>query len=165
MKEHSGAFESIRVFFCLFLATSQWGCGERLPPGPELFPVNGTVILDGKPLAGATVLFHPRPGTAGNGGFGVTDDQGKFTLTDNTGKPGCPAGEYGVTFSKLVQKDGSPVPPGPAGDQVDKKESIPRVYTVFNPYAIVQGAEVKAPSATFDFTLDSKLKAPPSLYE
>lgn len=165
LKEHSHAFNLVKSVFYLFLAAQLWGCGARPAPGPELFPVEGTAMLDGKPLTKATVQFHPRPGTSGNGGFGVTDEQGKFKLINSAGNPGCPAGEYGVTFSKFVQPDGSPIPPGPAGDQVDKKESIPRVYTVFNPFAIVQGAEVKAPSATFDFMLDSKLKPPPSLYE
>lgn len=130
-----------------------------------MIPTSGTVWLDGKPLAGATVMFNPVPGTKGNGGFGVTDAEGKFKLTDYQENPGCPEGDYGVTFTKITQPDGSPIPPGAQRGEVGMVEQMPLVYTVFAAHAIVQGAKVKGPEAIFDFRLDSKLKPPPGLLQ
>ena len=141
------------------------GCGSGVEPGPPLIPVTGTARLDGKPLVGATVMFNPTPGTPGNGGFGVTDAEGKFTLTDYSGNPGCPEGDYGVTFTKITQPDGSPIPPGAQRGEVGMVEQMPPVYTVFKPHAIIQGAKVKPPSSQLEFILDSKLKPPPSFYQ
>ena len=51
------------------------GCGQG--NRPELGQVNGTVTLDGRPLANATVLFKPQ---TGRGSFGVTDQDGQYEL-------------------------------------------------------------------------------------
>lgn len=127
-----------------------------------MVPVTGTALLDGKPLVGATVMFNPTGSTKGTGGFGLTDADGKFTLTDFQSNPGCAPGEYGVTFSKMTQPDGSPIPPGAQRGEVGMVEQIPPVYAQFKPHAIIQGATVKAPESKFDFRLDSKLRAPMS---
>lgn len=141
------------------------GCGGKVDSGPALVPVTGKVILDGKPLVGATVTFNPTQGTPGNGAFGVTDAEGKFTLTDYSLNPGCPAGDYGVTFSRMTQPDGSPIPNGANRGEVGMVEQMPTVYTIFKPHAIIQGAKVPASGAQFDFLLDSKLRPPPSLFQ
>lgn len=155
----------LSVFVLAVLVTTLSGCGgPRRPEGPPLIPVTGTVQLDGKPLAGATVTFNPLAGTKGNGGFAVTDADGKFTLTDYAERPGCPEGEYGVTFSRMTQTDGSPIPPGSSPETVKMVEQIPRVYNEFKPGAVITNAKVKAPSSTFDFVLDSKLKPPPNFF-
>ncbi len=71
------------------------GCG---PGGPQLAPVEGVVTLDGTPLEGATVLFHPAEG--GKPATGTTDAQGKFTLiTRNLGE-GAQVGMNNVSVSK-----------------------------------------------------------------
>ncbi|MBI1345465.1 hypothetical protein GC163_04175 [bacterium] len=141
------------------------GCGGGAAgPGLEMIPVTGTAKLDGKPLAAATVLFNPLPGTKGNGGYGVTDAEGKFTLTDYQEVPGCPPGDYAVTFTKITQPDGSPIPPGAQRGEVGMEEQIPKVYTVFAPQAVVTSAKVKGPTSSFDFVLDSKLRPPPGLF-
>ena len=54
----------------------------------NIVPVTGTVLLDGKPLEGAAVLFHPeadeRPAV------GITDNLGNFHLTTRAqGDGGC----------------------------------------------------------------------------
>jgi hypothetical protein len=66
------------------------------------YPVHGTVLLDGIPVAGVSVCFHPltenrrlerqRP-------YAVTDEQGRFRLTTFVRGDGAPAGKYRVTFS------------------------------------------------------------------
>ena len=81
---------SFSIFsFFLFLGTLSIsgqiiGCDRP----SNIVPVTGTVLLDGKPLEGAAVLFHPeadeRPAV------GITDNLGNFHLTTRTqGDGGC----------------------------------------------------------------------------
>lgn len=83
------------------VATTIVGCG-----GAGLAPVSGTVSMDGSPLDGATVTFHPQPGVKSNGGSGTSDAAGKFTLLTPQGKPGIIPGDYSITVSrrKLSEK-------------------------------------------------------------
>ena len=46
------------------------GCGSDSPALP---PVSGTVLMDGKPLAGAHIRFVPQGDTLGHGGAGDTE--------------------------------------------------------------------------------------------
>ncbi|QDT63603.1 DUF4198 domain-containing protein [Calycomorphotria hydatis] len=47
-------------------------------------PVNGVIMLDGKPLRNAKLVFEPigndKGETGGRPSFGVTDDEGRFSL-------------------------------------------------------------------------------------
>jgi hypothetical protein len=67
---------------------------------PRFAPVSGTVTLNGKPLAHATVSFQPlgRPGVVdpGPGATGTTNDKGEYTLQTSTGKPGALVGRHRV---------------------------------------------------------------------
>ena len=137
------------------------GCGAATTsPDVDLVPVTGTVTLDGKPVANATVLFNPLQGTKGTGGYGVTDAEGKFTLKHRSEKEGCEAGEYGVTFTKITQPDGSPLPPNADRATVGMVEQIPAAYVQFDPNAVVEQVKVAKPSTTVEFRLDSKKKLP-----
>jgi len=71
------------------------GCGSK-PMG-----IKGKVMLDGAPLSGASVEFVPEDG--GHSAVGITDNEGKFSLT--TYKPGDGAlrGEYRVVVKKTPQ--------------------------------------------------------------
>jgi hypothetical protein len=64
----------------------------------ELTPVEGTVTLDGKPLAGAGVLFQPEGG--GRPATGITDAEGKFTLTTLEQGDGAHVGMNQVSVTK-----------------------------------------------------------------
>src|SRR5262245_38254316 len=75
---------------CLSLAVLLAGCTTTT--GPKTEPVTGTVTLDGKPLAGAQVVFQPKSG--GQAASGTTDAQGKFTLTTFNAKDGAAVGSY-----------------------------------------------------------------------
>jgi hypothetical protein len=70
------------------------GCSR----GPDLVPVNGRVTLEGKPVKDMIVNFQPQGETAGNGALGMTDADGRFTLTDMRSAPGAHVGEYRVSF-------------------------------------------------------------------
>lgn len=96
---------------CLFLLGVVFiaGCGRS---GIELFPVQGQVLLDGKPLAEAGVMFLPAD--TGPSSMGTTDSEGRFELMTVNSK-GAPRGNYKVTIAKrkyVPPKPGQPAPPG-----------------------------------------------------
>jgi len=140
------------VFLCLA------GCGGSTEKVVKLVPVTGLVTLDGKPLPGAAVLFRPQAGTPGDGGFGTTDDEGRYSLQHRSQKPGIELGSYTVAFSKVTLQDGSPIPEGKTAADVEAVERIPRQYTpgfqATNPNpatAVIVGDG----GGTFDFKLVS----------
>ena len=77
------------------VATAITGCGR----GPNIAPVSGVVTLDGKPLAGASVLFMPVDG--GVPGRAATKDDGSFSLTTFQEKDGALVGRHRVAVSKV----------------------------------------------------------------
>jgi len=78
--------------------------------GKKVVPVSGTVKMNGKPLAGATVNFQPiaTQGSpdAGVGSTGKTDAEGHYTLETSTGLKGAVVGKHRVMISVLSQKVG-----------------------------------------------------------
>lgn len=81
------------------------GCG----PG-KFAPVSGTVTMNGKPLAGATVIFSPvaKAGSidAGPGSSGKTNEKGEYTLTSDTGRRGALVGKHRVSVSLMARGTG-----------------------------------------------------------
>ncbi|MBN2294871.1 MAG: hypothetical protein JXM70_20755, partial [Pirellulales bacterium] len=92
-------------FFIVLGTIVLTGCGDS---GPKLVPVEGTVTLDGKPLANKSLMFVPIDGTSGHGAGGSTDAGGKYTLQAvvpgaTRDHPGIPAGRYRVNvFEPLI---------------------------------------------------------------
>jgi hypothetical protein len=95
-----------QTFLCVLAILA--ACGlvlfgrQLLAPKPIPPPVDGTVLLDGQPLAGATVVFWSRSET-GTGVGKVTGKDGRFHLT----RPSCASGiaapspgEYVVTVNR-----------------------------------------------------------------
>jgi hypothetical protein len=105
------------------------GCGSQTAAG--LLPVGGLVTLNGQPLAGATVEFHPtETNTTGNGGAGVTGPDGKYTATTRRNEAGLSPGEYRVTVSRWTHKDGTPLQETESYiDTPGATQSVPAVYT------------------------------------
>lgn len=80
---------------CMVVAV---GCGRA---GPSVEFVEGTVLLDGKPIADANVGFSPLSG--GLAAYGRTGANGTFRLTTSQGGRklgGAPVGDYVVTVVK-----------------------------------------------------------------
>jgi hypothetical protein len=106
---------------CLALALA--GCAR----GPV--PVEGKVTMNGKPVAGATVVFIPEQGGPEAGA--QTDDEGRFRLT-GTKTEGIMPGEYRVTVSKKEWPPGTP-PPDPTkmtfASVKAMRETIAQKYT------------------------------------
>lgn len=90
------------------------GCGR---PRHPVVPVSGTVVLDGRPLAGGVINFQPIvTGTAVNAGPGSTariDAEGRFSLATIRGEPGAVVGNHRVKIYSFspespVIQDGAP---------------------------------------------------------
>jgi hypothetical protein len=77
------------------------GCGTK---GPELHPVKGTVLVNKKAAANATVVLHPVNPTTPDAPKprGKVNADGSFTLTTNTEGDGAPAGDYRVTVEQWL---------------------------------------------------------------
>ena len=81
------------------------GCSSGEPERPPTFPVTGTVTMKGKALENARVIFVPLRG--GAPASGITDKDGKYSLTTFSSGDGAQAGGYGV---KVAKYDGTPPP-------------------------------------------------------
>ncbi len=102
---------SVASGWLIALAVGVVGCGHEQKSAVPLFPVRGTVTLDGKPLAGADLRFIPEGETPGQGGSGSTKADGAYTVSTPFGEPGAAAGEYRVVIQKAEPLPGA----GPAG--------------------------------------------------
>jgi hypothetical protein len=69
------------------------GCGTK---GPKPVPVSGTVMIDGKPLAGGFIRVVPDGGRSSGGTIGT---DGRFTLGCFTKDDGCIPGTHKVEVS------------------------------------------------------------------
>lgn len=147
-------FKIAVFYFAALLCTGCGGGSENAVP--ELMEVSGTVILDGKPLTHTTVIFSPQSGTTGTGGFGVTDESGKYTLMHKSANSGIEPGKYEITFSKWAMPDGSPIPEGKTAADVEAKQVIPDKFRTVTERGPKNIAEVNANGDTFDFQLKSK---------
>lgn len=92
-------------------------CSNSLEEHPPLYPVKGKVNLDGKPMAGGTILFEyaggdgpDAPKGAAGGPFRATAKikDGAFNLIGYAGAEGMPAGNYkvGISASQGRSEDG-----------------------------------------------------------
>lgn len=105
--------------FCCLAALS--GCG-----GDRGFvPVKGRVLLDGKPIKGAAVLFERE--TGGVPATGVTNDNGEFYLTTTGHGVGAAIGKHLVSVSKQVVAQ--------PNRKVEEGEIVPMKYETPEKYA------------------------------
>ena len=76
-------------------------CSKPPLPGPQPYPVHGTVSYRGQPAKGFRVAFHPLKAWVGAqfAPSAVTDDNGQFRLQSYHTDDGAPVGEYAVTFT------------------------------------------------------------------
>ena len=102
------------------------GCGDGL----KRVPVYGKATAKGKPIDNVFILFVPMGSTKGEGGYGVTDSDGNYSLiSTRTDWKGVPPGEYKVRLSRLVGPDGTALPPSTKTvDNPGARESIPKKY-------------------------------------
>ena len=87
--------------FALALFALSCGCSSAPDDGPDLYPAEGLVLLDGEPVEGATVVFNPKDGR--RGATGQTDAGGRFEMY-YIGTKGSPAGLSQVVISTRGDK-------------------------------------------------------------
>jgi hypothetical protein len=95
---------SVIVSVALVVVVGLSGCG-----GGSSGTISGTVKMDGKPLAGASVNFEGDSASKLGGFGGVTDDQGKFVIQVKGAE--IKAGKYRVLINKYVDPKGKAIDP------------------------------------------------------
>ncbi len=133
------------------------GCsrGEFKNLKQPTFPVTGEVRLDGKPLAGATIVFKPvdttkfkwreQPQATSNG-------EGRFTVFTYSTGDGAPVGEYRVGIAVLGAGDDE------GGDQVrrdTRAAKVPPRYATAETSGLSARVEPK-PNVLVPFELSSR---------
>jgi hypothetical protein len=131
------------------------GCGGGSTV-PKLAPVSGIVQIEGTPTAGVTVMFTPTGQTKSTGASGVTGPDGKYELMHRSGQLGVEPGQYAVTFSRMVLRNGDPLPPGTSPIDADSVESIPPRFQ--DPSDPAHTATVSPEGGTFDFGIGAPKK-------
>jgi hypothetical protein len=116
------------VSACAILLGTLTGCGAKL------VPVSGTVTLDDRPLANATVMFlHEDAG--GRDAHGVTNENGGFALSTLRPGDGAFPGSYKITVhysdpSKAVPSGATPADAQKARPKVTRPSVVlPAIYT------------------------------------
>ena len=112
------------------------GCGKT---NLSVAPVSGTVTLDGAPLKAASVTFQPKEG--GRPSFGVTNQQGRYTLEYSLNELGAKVGPCTVRITTESRSD----------DGKATKELVPKRYKT----APIE-VQVQPKSNTIDIALTSK---------
>jgi hypothetical protein len=98
---------AVALFVGLLTVALSAGCGGKSRPEMKgklpLFPVTGKLMLDGQPMAGATILFFPTTafpaGAAKQRPRAIVDTDGTFHVSTYANDDGAPAGDYKVTVS------------------------------------------------------------------
>jgi hypothetical protein len=104
------------IVSCGLALASAAGCG-----GPKLVPVEGTITLDGKPLAGATIALELVGGEKAFRLFsGDADVSGKYVIKPfESNRVGALPGEYHVMIKSVK------TPPGADEMTVLPKDPVP----------------------------------------
>jgi hypothetical protein len=127
-------FFSTRIVFRAFVGFALLAC-VSCGGGKKYYPVHGSVLVNGKPAEGVTVVFsmiddpdpdpaRPSAGTKADGSF----DLGTYLTKERVVKQGAPAGKYVVTCIWLPPEAGSvgagqAVPDKLQGKYMDAKTS------------------------------------------
>jgi hypothetical protein len=85
----------LKLFLLSVCVCTLCGCGNN-----GLAAVKGRVLLDGKPIENAAVMFQPADG--GVPATGITDKNGEFSLSTTGQGEGAALGKNGVTVVKSV---------------------------------------------------------------
>ncbi|QDU30218.1 hypothetical protein ETAA8_53370 [Anatilimnocola aggregata] len=121
--------------------------------GTSLVKVEGEILLDGKPLPGASVMFVPQAG--GRPASGKSDVASKFHLTTTNPNDGVAPGQYSISVVALDEKKIKPVAKG--DPQLSESELypslIPARYNSFNTSGL--NADVSAEQPRVKLELNS----------
>jgi hypothetical protein len=90
----------MKVLSVLMITMASVSCAKS--DRKAVFTVSGRVVMDGKPLAHAFVVFHPARAAASDDvrPRAHADAHGNFSLSTYDSADGAPAGEYRITVEK-----------------------------------------------------------------
>jgi hypothetical protein len=153
---HPNSIARSVLLSCLALASllatvgcSSGGGDQWTAQRPKTYPVQGVVRFKGKPVDGATVVFNSAE--ANRAAAGLTDSEGRFTLTTFDSGDGAVAGPQQVRISKVKTEQSSG---NPELTVAPPKEThlLPAKYADFNTSGLT--ADVKPDGENhFDFDL------------
>jgi hypothetical protein len=133
------------------LTSAFCGCG-----GSSAIPVQGTVTLDGKPVADAVVTFAPQG--EGEPAAGATNASGKFILQRREAGDGVPPGSYAVTVVGVrttgLQATSDGLSDITAAGQIKEEWFVPQKYSIRESSGLQ--AEVKPGMPPVELKLTSK---------
>ena len=100
---------SMRTIVLVLVSLACAGCGEKTVENLPKYPVSGTVLVNGKAVAGVAVMLSPGDtGPNARQAAGVTDADGNFELMTLEPGDGAFPGEYTVTFKWLEPNEFPP---------------------------------------------------------
>jgi hypothetical protein len=114
----------IIVYFFIILISILGCSSQQLPDDlPVLYPCKITVIQDGQPLTGASVILHLTDHRPDHGGkswipMGLTDENGVAVIKTNARYNGAPLGKYKIAVNK-TERETSKLEPAPPEDSPD----------------------------------------------
>ena len=117
--------KSGRCLAAILLATvaSTFAAGCSRNNHTPVYPVQGQILLNGKPLSEAIVTFHPQGNAAAEPlPSAHTDAEGRFKLTSFAPGDGAPEGDYAIS---LVCFRAHPIR---RGYETDATNIVPRRY-------------------------------------
>ncbi len=111
---------------------------------PPVYPTSGTVMVDGRPMQGVTVMFQPVDEAGGKPGTAITDSNGAFAAQTFDPGDGLTAGKHRVSLRKTVMldKQGNEVAEIREPGDVKETHLIPKKYQEFKTSGIE--VEIKA---------------------
>jgi hypothetical protein len=108
------------------------GCGSS--DRVQVYPVTGTITLDGEPMkGGGSIAFIPTGKDPGKAPGGEIDESGNYVLSTYAEGDGSMAGSFRVVISQVTAEeplptpDGTPPPPPAVG--LSQKYFIPGIYS------------------------------------
>jgi hypothetical protein len=154
---------AIRVagIFVLFTAAIV-GCTRRVDDKwtkmrPQVFPATGTVTYQGKPCAGATVMFEansPDEKARGKVAIGHTDSAGGFRMKTFKEYEGVVAGPHRISITKSEFIQNLPPNPDPTIDYpLIEKPLLPAKYKEFQTSGLTVDVSPDGPNS-FLLTLE-----------
>ena len=93
------------IYGLFFLGAAWPASGCSTSACPSLGTVSGTLTLDGRPLAAATVLFTPEG--RGRTSCGTTDSEGRYRLTFLRDMAGATVGRHTVWVTTATEENGN----------------------------------------------------------
>ena len=135
------------LFVASCLALICLGCGGSR--GPEIATVEGTVTMDGEPLAGATVVFMPENGRPAGA---RTDEDGHYVLNFSGDRQGAMPGKNRVRITTMSD-------PWEDADGTRHPGSAEKVPDQFNRQSTLEFTveEGKVNIADFDITSEGSI--------